>query len=107
MRHRVIGDLITHARPQLDDATILQLRGQIALHTKKHMPLGTPVIGHISRAVSHETHSDIAKLLRAPERLTRLTGMSSFGDSRPIGCYKRDVRHVHVDSDSGKISALR
>jgi hypothetical protein len=33
--------------------------------------------------------------------------MTSFGDSRPIGCYKRDVRHVHVDSDSGKISALR
>jgi hypothetical protein len=101
MRHRVIGDLITHARSQLDDPTILQLRRQIALHAKKHMSLGTPVIGQISRAVSHETHSDIAKLLRAPKRFTRLTGMARFGNGRPIGRRKGDVRHVHA-RNSGK-----
>jgi hypothetical protein len=60
------------------------------------MSLGTPVIGQISRAVSHETHSDIAKLLRAPKRFTRLTGMARFGNGGPIGDTERNVRHSHL-----------
>ncbi len=72
VRLSVIGNLIAHARPQREAATIFELRVQRAFDTQKNVPFRAPVIRRVTRRVLDHSNSNAAKMLRTPDRNTTL-----------------------------------
>src|SRR5436305_883994 len=91
----VVGHLVAHARPEGEDATILQLGAQLALDTKEDMALVTPVVRHVPGSVLDHPNAYITELLGAPVGDTALTFVLATLHLRPVRSTERDTGDVH------------
>jgi hypothetical protein len=80
----------------VDHSPVSKLRGELAFQTEQDVPLRTPVISEISRAVFHYPDSDSAELPSSPSGLTVVTRMYRWLDLRPICRLERNVIEFHA-----------
>jgi hypothetical protein len=107
MRLRLVCYLVTHARRQVEEATIRQLGLEFARDAKQNVPLLTPVIGAIARGVLHKPDPNWSELLSSPSCYPGLTGVFGGVEVLPIGDPEGDVIQVHKRRlEKAKIPAI-
>src|ERR1700681_1590771 len=96
MRWVAISDVIAHPRLQCKSPAVSQACFQFAFKAQKHMSLRAPVIRLVPRRVLDHAHTNLAKILRPPQRLSRITSMFGYRNFTPIGCRESRGGHFHV-----------
>src|SRR5262245_54264433 len=76
VRLGAIGDLIAHARQQLEGAPVGEIGVQFAGDAEKDVTLLAPVVGDVAGRVVHDAHANGAKLPRPPRRDAGFTGVA-------------------------------
>src|SRR4051812_47085592 len=93
---RPVGNLIAHARPQSECATIRKLGIQLPAQAEENVSLFAPVICAVSSGVIHHPHTDGAELAGAPHSGTSLAVVIRRLDGAPVGGAEGDVSEEHV-----------
>ena len=86
-RIAVIGDLVTHSRPQLECPPVTKFSIKFSLEDIQHVSEIAPVIRHITSAIFDQAHAQIADQEPALCRLSRLAEMDASGKSGPV-CHR-------------------
>jgi hypothetical protein len=96
MRWITIPDVIAHSGLQCKGPAVSQARFQFAFKTQKYMPLGAPVIRLIPRRIFDHAHTNLAEILRSPQRFPRITSMFGNRNFTPVGYRESRGGHFHV-----------
>ena len=86
-RIAVIGDMITHCRPQLENRFVTKFGIESSLRDIQCLSKIAPVICHISSAIFDQAHARIADQEPALCHLSRLAEMPASGKSGPV-CHR-------------------
>ena len=91
----LIGDLIAHARQQLERPSITQFGIEFTFEHLEDVPQIAPVIRQIAWGVFHLPHPQVADGERPPDGFSRFAGMHRRRNGGPICDGERQRRNIH------------
>lgn len=84
VRRVAIAYVVALSRIELEGRAVLQRYLERPSETEQYVTLAAPVIGSISGRILHHTHSNIAEILRSPERDSDIARVLGRRDAVPV-----------------------